>query len=104
LREYLLSVSTNVDGDLFSQFARKIAIRATDLITTDSDNMAVVDFFGASCVEFVEEPRETAEAAWRFANAALTRFEHARDEHVAEKYKWLVKYMRPRLHHWGVKP
>jgi hypothetical protein len=103
LREYLLSVSTNIDGDPFSQFARRIALRATDLITTDADNMAVVDFFGAACVEYVEHPRETGEAAWRFANASLERFERAGDLHVAEKYKWLVDYMRPRLHHWGIK-
>jgi hypothetical protein len=102
LREYLLDISMNVADDVASKYARAIAIKATDLITTDTDGMPMLDFFGEACAQSVENPPEMAAAAWRYVTSSAERFRSAGSTRVAEKYEWLVNYMQPRLKFWGI--
>lgn len=101
---YLTNSATNPERGLELDYSRALAKAIADMFIRDRDGKVTLDFFGASLRERLSpvEAKDMAEKAWNFSCASAERFRRGGDAHIAEKYEWLVEYMRPRLGLWGV--
>jgi hypothetical protein len=91
-------------GTLEANLVAEVSRRIQNMMFLDRDGKIALDFLGDEVRETLEPnfARELAAGAWRYARAAQARAHHRNDGRVAEKYDWLVEYMRPRLANWGV--
>ncbi|HEX7480967.1 MAG TPA: hypothetical protein VF331_24405 [Polyangiales bacterium] len=88
-----------------ARITRELASQALRMLHVDSDGATVLDFFGEEMrgsVAFAPDVQEIAQKAWIFVVGAERRARTQGNYHVAAKYAWLVDYMRPRLHLWGI--
>jgi len=104
--DFLSWCSASSGPGLEGQVTRALTNIMSGMLFQDSDGLMALDFLG----EEVRRPlasdlaRQLAGGAWKFATTARERFSRSGDERIGPKYEWLVEYLRPRLHFWGVSP
>jgi hypothetical protein len=93
-------------GSLEATVAADIAQRLQRFIFTDDDGKLALDFMGEGIRECIESgfAQRLAADAWSYALKAQSKARQGGSPRVAQKYDWLVSYMRSRLKIWGVSP
>lgn len=89
------------------EFQRALATHIRNMFFQDDlDRAVVLDFLGDSMRKTLGRDRERAQQlasrAWIYVQRAYEQKAAAGDDYVADKYAWLVEYMKPRLPAWGV--
>lgn len=87
-----------------------MADTSASLICTDFDGLSVIDFLGKGsrdlhgdrAAEHVDLWKTMISSIWNFARSEAQRFEGEGNAKLAQRYKQLAEYMRPRLALWGV--
>lgn len=88
-----------------SNVEREMAGAVAELLYTDSDGKTAVDFFGPAMSRFVRDSNlslDVGALAWRCAADGLQIMGETKSKYVADKWRALVDYMRPRLVHWDI--
>ena len=103
---FLNSYAQIQDESLEGDYVRELSVAIREMFFEEKDTPCTLDFFGEGVRKQLpadDETRDVALKAWRFVCSGESRFRKAGNQHLHEKYAWLLEYMKPRLYLWGVK-
>lgn len=103
---FLNSYAEIQDHSSEGNYVRALSGAIREMFFEEKDTPCTLDFFGEGVRKQLpddDETREIALKAWRFVCFSESRFRATGNQHLQEKYAWLVEYMQPRLYLWGVK-
>lgn len=102
LLEYVQSMANSTGFDLTTGHVRDLMRGVQELFFKDpEDGKWCLDVLGGWAANRLASDRALVRSAYAFVQQALA---HYQDEYLLRKYRWLDRYMKPRLSVWGLAP
>jgi hypothetical protein len=102
--EYLQLTNTLKPKGIYDEIGAATARGCLNLLTTDDDGCAIVDYLGKSCWSSIGAPvdKEIIEKAYNNVIRFSEEFQKANDTKKAFRYALLKSYFDHRLSQWGI--